>query len=135
MKIRGKTMGRMQLKLKNWPFDKGIKAQLIWIGEPFKYHNKWMIDTYFNDGKSTEKVIQDWANIHFLSIDKYYIDGDLKSGKLIDKENKTKVIDIDLSGITPKYNENDWRIKGTDYKSKSRTYNFYLNKKLYTIWC
>ena len=68
-------MGRMQLKLKNWPFDKGIKAQLIWIGEPFKYQNKWMIDTYFNDGKSTKKVIQDWANIHFLSIDKYYIDG------------------------------------------------------------
>lgn len=126
-------MGRMQLKLKNWPFDKGIKAQLIWIGEPFKYQNKWMIDTYFNDGKSTKKVIQDWANIHFLSIDKYYIDGDLKSGKLIDKENKTKVIDIDLSGITPKYNENDWRIKGTDCRSKSRTYNFYKNNKLYTI--
>lgn len=40
-------MGRMQLKIKNWPFEKGKKAQLIWIGGPFKFNNKWMIYTYF----------------------------------------------------------------------------------------
>lgn len=123
-------MGRMQLKIKNWPFEKGKKAQLVWIGEPFTFNNKWMIDTYFNDGKVTKKIVQDWANIHFLSIDKYYTDGDLNSGEVIDKD---AVIEIDLSNVVPKYNENDWRIKGSNYKSKSRTFNFYKNNKLYTI--
>lgn len=123
-------MGRVQLKIKNWPFEKGKKAQRIWIGEPFKFNNKWMIYTYFNDGKVTKKIVQDWANIHFLSIDKYYTDGDLNSGEVIDKD---AVIEIDLSNVVPKYNENDWRIKGSNYKSKSRTFNFYKNNKLYTI--
>lgn len=126
-------MGRMQLKIKNWPFEKGKKAQLIWIGEPFKFNNKWMIDTYFNDGKVTKRIVQDWANIHFLSIDKYYTDGDLNSGEVIDKDRVIETIDIDLSNVIPKYNENDWRIKCSSYKSKSRTFNFYKNNKLYTI--
>ncbi|WP_294370802.1 Tn7-like element transposition protein TnsE [uncultured Clostridium sp.] len=126
-------MGRMQLKIKNWPFEKGKKAQLIWIGEPFKFNNKWMIDTYFNDEKVTKRIVQDWANIHFLSIDKYYTDGDLNSGEVIDKDGVIETIDIDLSNVVPKYNENDWRIKGSSYKSKSRTFNFYKNNKLYSI--
>ena len=46
---------RKKLKLGNWPFEKGKKAKLIWIGEPFKHNNKWMIDTYFNDDESTKK--------------------------------------------------------------------------------
>ena len=126
-------MGRMQLKIKNWPFEKGKKAQLIWIGEPFKFNNKWMIDTYFNDGEVTKRIVQDWANIHFLSIDKYYTDGDLNSGEVIDKDGVIETIDIDLSNVVPKYNENDWRIKSSGYKSKSRTFNFYKNNKLYSI--
>ncbi|MGG7162971.1 Tn7-like element transposition protein TnsE [Clostridium ihumii] len=126
-------MGKIKLKIKNWPFKLGEKVQLIWIGEPFKYNNKWMIDTYFNDGKITKKVIQDWANIHFLSIDKYYTDGDLNSGKVIDELGNMSIIDIDLSDIIPKYNENNWNIKMSYYKSKSRTFNFYKNKVLYSI--
>lgn len=126
-------MGKQKLKLKNWPFEKGEKAQLIWIGEPFKENNKWMIDTYFIDGKSTRKVIQDWANIHFLSIDKYYIDGDLISGEIIDTAGIMSTIDIDLCGIIPKYNEGDWNIAKSNYKSKSKTFNFWKNNVLYTV--
>ena len=126
-------MGKIKLKIKNWPFKLGEKVKLIWIGEPFKYNNKWMIDTYFNDGKITKKVIQDWANIHFLAIDKYYTDGDLNSGEVIDELGNMSIIDIDLSDIIPKYNENDWNIKMSYYKSKSRTFNFYKNKVLYSI--
>lgn len=126
-------MRRMQFKIKNWAFERGKKAQLIWIGEPFKFNNKWMIDTYFNDEKVTKRIVQDWANIHFLSIDKYYTDGDLNSGEVIDKDGVIETIDIDLSNVVSKYNENDWRIKGSSYKSKSRTFNFYKNNKLYTI--
>ena len=126
-------MGRIKLKLKNWPFEKGKRIQLIWIGEPFKENNKWMIDTYFCDGKVTKKVIQDWANIHFLSIDKYYTDGDLNSGEIIDDEGIMKTMNIDLSNIIPKYNELDWSIKKSTYKSKSRTFSFWKNNILYTI--
>ncbi len=80
-----------------------------------------IIDTYFNDGESTEKVIQDWADIHFLSIDKYYTDGVMKT------------IDINLSGITPKYNETEWNILKSNYRSQSKTFSFWKHKVLYTI--
>lgn len=123
-------MGKQKLKLKNWPFE---KAQLIWIGEPFKENNKWMIDTYFSDGKSTKKVIQDWANIHFLSIDKYYVDGNLRSGEIVDTKGVMSIIDIDLFGIPPKYNEVNWDIARSSYKSKSKTFNFWKNNVLYTV--
>lgn len=126
-------MGKQKLKLKNWPFEKGEKAQLIWIGEPFKENNKWMIDTYFSDGKNTKKVIQDWANIHFLSTDKYYVDGDLTSGEIVDTVGVMSTVDIDLCGITPKYNEGDWNIIRSNYKSKSKTFNFWKNNVLYTV--
>ncbi len=124
---------RKKLKLGNWPFEKGKKAKLIWIGEPFKHINKWMIDTYFNDGESTKRVIQDWANIHFLSIDKYYTDGDLRSGEVIDNEGVMKTIDINLSRITPKYNETDWNILKSNYRSQSKTFSFWKSNVLYTI--
>lgn len=126
-------MERKQIKLGDWPFEKGEKVQLIWIGEPFKENNKWMIDTYFNAGKSTEKIIQVWANIHCLSIDKYYTDGDLNLGEIIDSKGIMETIDIDLSKITPKYNESDWNIRGSSYRSKSRTFNFWKNDILYII--
>lgn len=126
-------MGKQKLKLKNWPFEKGEKAQLIWIGEPYKENNKWMIDTYFSDGKNTKKVIQDWANIHFLSIDKYYVDGNLRSDEIVDTKGVMSIIDIDLFGIPPKYNEVNWDIARSSYRSKSKTFNFWKNNVLYTV--
>lgn len=126
-------MGKQKLKLKNWPFENGKKVQLIWIGEPFRENNKWMIDTYFNDGKETKKVIQDWANIHCLVSGKYYSDGDLRTGEVIDKFSDIKTMDIDLSGIKNKYYESDWKIAYSNYKSKSKTFNFWKGNKLYTI--
>ena len=114
-------------------FCKGGKGQLIWIGEPFKENNKWMIDTYFNNNKVTKKVIQDWANIHYLSIGKYYIDGNLVSSEMIDDNRVMEIKDIDLSGIKPKYNESDWNIKASSYKSKSRTLNFKKGNTVYSI--
>lgn len=124
---------RKKLKLDNWPFEKGKKTKLIWIGEPFKQNNKWMLDTYFYDGEITKKVIQDWANLYFLSIDKYYIDGDLRSGEIIDNEGEMQTIDINLSDVTPRYNETDWNILKSKYKSKSKTFSFWKHNVLYTI--
>lgn len=124
---------RKKLKLNNWPFEKGKKVKLIWIGEPFKQGNKWMLDTYFSDGENTKRVIQDWANLYFLSIDKYYTDGDLRSGEIIDNDGVMTTIDINLSGITPKYNETDWYISKSKYRSKSKTFSFWKQNVLYTI--
>lgn len=117
-------MEREKLKLKNWSFPKGKKVQLIWIGGSFKYNNKWMIDIYFYDGKETKEVIQDWANIHFLSIDKFYSDGDLNSGEIINDKGEIRIIDIDLSDTNPRYNESDWYISKSKYESKSKTFSF-----------
>lgn len=124
---------RKKLKLDNWPFEKGKKAKLIWIGELFKWNNKWVLDTYFNDGESTKRIIQDWANLYFLSIDKYYIDGDLNSGEIIAYEGVMQTIEINLSGITPKYNETEWYILKSKYRSKSKTFSFWKHNVLYTI--
>ncbi|OOM79132.1 Tn7-like element transposition protein TnsE [Clostridium sp. BL-8] len=124
---------RKKLKLDNWPFEKGKKAKLIWIGEPFKRNNKWMLDTYFNDGENTKRIIQDWANLYFLSIDKYYTDGDLRSGELLDNEGEMETININLSGIIPRYNENEWSILKSAYKSQSKTFSFWKRNVLYTI--
>lgn len=124
---------RKKLKLDNWPFEKGKKAKLVWIGEPFKQNNKWMLDTYFYDGETTAKIIQDWANLYFLSIDKYYMDGDLRSGELVDNEGVMETININLSGITPRYIENKWSILKSHYKSKSKTFNFWKDNVLYII--
>jgi hypothetical protein len=126
-------MEKKKLKLDNWPFEKREKVQLVWIGEPFKENNKWMIDTYFNNKKVTKKVIQDWANIHYLSIGKYYIDGNLVSSEMIDDNGVMEIKDIDLSGIKPKYNESAWNIKASSYKSKSRTFNFKKGNTVYSI--
>ncbi|MBU6134016.1 Tn7-like element transposition protein TnsE [Clostridium tertium] len=126
-------MGSAKIKLNNWPFLVGEKANLIWIGEPFKKNNKWMINTYFHNGKEVKEITQDWANIHFLSINKIYKDGYLNSSEVTNKSYDNEIIDIDLSNIKAKYYESDWQIRNSNYKSKSRTFNFYKEGVSYSI--
>lgn len=125
-------MNRVGVKIKDWPFEKGEKVKLIWIGEPFKKNNKWMVNTYFKGNKATRKIMLDWASIHFLSIDKYYTDGNLNNGEVL--ENK-EAISINLTGAKVEYNERPWEIWGTGFKekTKSKTFNFHKNGFLYTI--
>ncbi|MEG0308347.1 MAG: hypothetical protein RR636_10410 [Clostridium sp.] len=47
-------MKKEVVKIKDWPFNKGEKVKLTWISEPYKYNNKWVIDTYFH-GESGRK--------------------------------------------------------------------------------
>lgn len=124
-------MRKLEIKIKDWPFEKGEKAKVIWIGEPFKQNNKWMFYAYFKGSKATRKIILDWASVHFLSVDKYYIDGNLNNGKVLKSEN----IDINLNGVKGEYNERDWEIWGTGFKekTKSKTFNFFKKGLLYTI--
>lgn len=120
------------VKIKNWPFDKGEKVKLIWIGEPFKHNNKWMVYAYFKGNNLTKKIALDWATIHLLSVDKYYTDGNLNHGETIAN---TEVIDINLSGVKAEYREKDWEIwiGRAKEKTKSKTFNFVAKGILYTI--
>ncbi|MCY6957427.1 Tn7-like element transposition protein TnsE [Clostridium brassicae] len=125
-------MGKKGVEIVKWPFQKGEKAKLIWIGEPFKQNNKWMVNTYFKGGKATKKITLDWADIHFLSVDKYYTDGNLNNGAILENKN---MMDINLNGVKAEYNERDWEIWGSGFKdkTKSKTFNFFKNRILYTI--
>ncbi|KEH96793.1 hypothetical protein Z962_05915 [Clostridium botulinum C/D str. BKT12695] len=125
-------MGKKGVKIVKWPFEEGEKAKLIWIGEPFKQNNKWMVNTYFKGRKATKKITLDWADIHFLSVDKYYKDGNLNNGGILGNKN---MMDINLNGVEAEYNEKDWEIWGSGFKdkTKSKTFNFLKNGILYTI--
>ena len=119
-------MSKEAVIIKNWPFGKGEKVKLTWIGEPFKQNNKWMVYAYFKGASATRRIILDWASIHFLSVEKYYTDGNLNNGETIQN---AEVIDINLNGIKAEYKEKDWEIWGTGFKqkTKSKTFNFLKN--------
>lgn len=125
-------MSKEAVIIKNWPFGKREKVKLTWIGEPFKQNNKWMVYAYFKGASATRRIILDWASIHFLSVEKYYTDGNLNNGEAIQN---AEVIDINLNGIKAEYKEKDWEIWGTGFKekTKSKTFNFLKNGVLYTI--
>jgi hypothetical protein len=128
----GGCMNKIGIKIKDWPFQKGEQVKLTWIGEPFKYDNKWMVNAYFKGSKATRKIMLDWASIHFLSIDKCYTDGNLNNGEAL--ENK-EVIEVNLSGARIEYKEKPWIVWGTGFKleTKSKTFNFFKNGLLYTV--
>lgn len=126
-------MSREQITIRNWPFEKGEKVKLSWIGEPFKKDNKYMLYAYFKgEDKRNKKVLLDWASVHFLTVDKYYTDGKLNSGETVED---AEVLEIDLSGIKAEYREKPWKVNGVGFKDsyKSKTFNFKKDGKLYTI--
>lgn len=125
-------MDKIATRIKEWPFEKGEKVRLTWIEEPFKQNNKWMFFAYFAKNKTTRKILLDWSNVHFLSINKYYTDGDLNNAETIEKEN---IIDINLSGSKVNYNEKSWSnwVEGVEEKTKSKTFNISKNGVRYTI--
>lgn len=125
-------MSKISIKIKDWPFKRGEKAKLIWIGEPFKQNNKWVFYAYFRGDNSTRKAMLDWASIHFLSVDKYYTDGNLNNGEVLENQ---ETIDINLNNVKAQYIERNWEVWGTGFrdKTKSKTFNFNKNGLLYTI--
>lgn len=53
-----------------------------WIGEPFKQNNKWIFYAYFKGNLATKRILLDWASVHFLSVGKYYTDGNFNNSDL-----------------------------------------------------
>ena len=66
-----------KIRLKDWPFQKSEKVKLFWMDNPYKKDNKWVLDTYFEGRDGIKKLTLDWATVHFLSIGRYYINGNL----------------------------------------------------------
>src|SRR5699024_4247295 len=67
-------MSKRHVKIK-WPFKKGEKAELIWIGDPFRYDNKIMLYAYFRANRVTKKILLDWGTLPCLAIQHVYSDG------------------------------------------------------------
>src|SRR5699024_12739896 len=74
-------MSSQQVKIK-WPFKKGEKARLIWIGDPFRNNNKMMLHAYFRARGVTEKILMDWVTLPCLAIQHNYGVGVITTGKL-----------------------------------------------------
>lgn len=122
-------MGKGVVKIKDWPFHKGEQARLIWIGEPFKQDNKF-IQAYFKGTRSVKMVTLDWGSVHFLGIDRFYVDGNLNHGKTGKLE---EIIDIQLDVRSITYNERDWIISGIGDHTTSKTWNAFKDGIHYTI--
>ncbi len=125
-------MAKEVVRLTDWPFKKGERTKLVWIAEPFRENNKWMVKAYFKGEKSTKEITLDWANVHFLIVDKYYVNGDLNSG---DYDSDKAVVDIDLTNIKVNYREKEWEVwwSGEILETKSKTFSFFYKNELYVM--
>ncbi|EON70939.1 Tn7-like element transposition protein TnsE [Lysinibacillus sphaericus] len=123
-------MRERQVKLNNWPFKKGEKVQLIWISSPFQYEKKIMIYAYFRVREKTEKLIVDWGTLPALSIQHYYIDGDI-SKSILPKGMEEIELTINPNNVN-KY-EKEWVVQGTNDKDVSRSFIVKQGKSSYIL--
>ncbi len=120
------------VKIKNWPFDKGEEVKLGWISEPYKRDNKWMIDAYFQGKSGRQRLALDWASLHFLVKDKYYIDGNLNNSKA---HEDSYIEEINLNEFKVNYSEKPWEIRygKSMVNTKAKSFTFFKNKQLYVL--
>ncbi|MBO0992596.1 Tn7-like element transposition protein TnsE [Bacillus sp. SD088] len=118
-------MGAQQVKIK-WPFKKGEKARLIWIGDPFRHDNKIMLYAYFRARGVTEKILMDWGTLPCLAIQHYYNDGIITSSQ---PPNGVQEVDITIYPNSAKYYEKPWRILGSEDPATSRSFIFTFDGK------
>ncbi|MGP4074024.1 Tn7-like element transposition protein TnsE [Piscibacillus sp. B03] len=118
-------MKAKQVKVK-WPFRKGERAGLIWIGDPFRYDNKIMLNCYFRARKVTKKVLLDWGTLPCLAIQHYYSDGVITTSH---PPQGVKEVDITLFPNNVKYFEKHWNILGSSDPATSRSFIFSFDGK------
>jgi len=120
------------VKIKNWPFDKGEEVKLGWISEPYKRDNKWMIDAYFQGKSGRQRLALDWASLHFLVKDKYYIEGNLNNSKA---HEDSYIEEINLNEFKVNYSEKPWEIRygKSMVNTKAKSFTFFKNKQLYVL--
>ncbi|MED3825863.1 Tn7-like element transposition protein TnsE [Priestia flexa] len=123
-------MSKQQVKLDNWPFKNGEKAQLIWISSPFWQGEKMMICAYFRANGKTEKLLADWGTLPALAIQHYYMNGDIRKSIA---PTGTEEVEMTIYPNTVSYFEKEWSIYGTNDKDMSRSFIVSSNNKNYTL--
>lgn len=118
-------MSKQQVKIA-WPFAKGEKAQLLWIGEPFRYEHKMMIKAYFRSQARTEGILMDWGTLPCLAIQHFYTDGIITASKAPEG---VQEIDMNIYPNKVKYYERPWSIQGSSDPATSRSFVFSFNGK------
>lgn len=118
-------MSAQPVKIK-WPFKKGEKAKLIWIGDPFRYENKIMLYAYFRAMGVTEKILLDWGTLPCLAIQHYYSDGIITTSQ---PPQEAKEVDITIYPNRVNYYEKAWNIQGSDAPAISRSFIFSFDSK------
>ena len=118
------------IKLKDWPFDKGARVKLEWIGAPFRDEKKVVLPVYFSGKVSgyytTEKLIVDWTTLTSLIIQHYYIDGVITQPI---SPNQTEEIIITIEPNCVGYFERDYTIHKTNYIERSQTFVIKHNRE------
>lgn len=112
-------MSKQQVKLDNWPFKNGEKAQLIWISSPFWQAKKMMIYAYFRANGKIEKLLADWGTLPALAIQHYYMNGDIRKSIA---QSGTEEVEMTIYPNTVSYFEKEWSIYGTNDKDMSRSF-------------
>ncbi|WP_282155955.1 Tn7-like element transposition protein TnsE [Cytobacillus gottheilii] len=118
-------MSKQQVKLA-WPFAKGEKAQLIWIGEPFRYDHKMIIKAYFRSQGRTEGILMDWGTLPCLAIQHYYTDGIITASQVSES---VQEIDMTIYPNKVKFHERPWSIQGSSDPATSRSFVFSFDGK------
>ncbi|WEG12605.1 hypothetical protein PU629_21370 [Pullulanibacillus sp. KACC 23026] len=121
---------QQQVKLNNWPFKIGEKAQLTWISAPFSKDKKIMIHAYFRANGRTKKILLDWGTLPALAIQHYYINGDINKSTA---STDTEEVDITISSNNVTFSEREWSIFGTNDKDISRSFTVSYNDKKYIL--
>jgi len=116
-------MSKRHVKIK-WPFTKGEKAELIWIGDPFLYDNKIMLYVYFRAKRATKKILLDWGTLPCLAIQHSYSDGVITTSQ---PPKDAREVDITIYPNSVKYFEKPWKIPGSNDPATSRSFVFFFN--------
>ncbi len=109
-----------------WPFRKGEKARLIWIGDPFRYKNKMMLHAYFMARGITKKLLLDWGTLPCFAIQHFYSDGVITTSQ---PPQGAREVDITIYPDRVRYYEKPWSIQGSDDTAISRSFTFSFNDK------
>ncbi len=118
-------MSNQQVKIP-WPFDKDEKAQLIWLGDPFRHLNKMMCYAYFRSNGGTKKIMLDWGTLPALAIQHFYVNGDIRKSI-----SPSGIGEIDMTiypNVVNRY-EKAWHIYGSKDKATSRSFIFPFDGK------
>ncbi|ASC51679.1 MULTISPECIES: Tn7-like element transposition protein TnsE [Staphylococcus] len=118
-------MSSQQVKIK-WPFKKGEKARLIWIGDPFRNNNKMMLHAYFRARGVTEKILMDWGTLPCLAIQHYYSDGVITTSQ---PPQGVQEVDITIYPNRVQYYEKLWNVHGSNDPATSRSFIFSFEGK------